>query len=139
MKKFPFLILIFSLFLILPVHAQKTSEDESVRMDEIVVTATRDAQEARRAPANVTVITAEEIERSGATTVVEVLDKLESIRFRSYSGNASQAVIDMRGFGGENPYGKTLILLDGRRLNRTDMASINWLQMSINSIETIEV
>ncbi len=36
-------------------------------------------------------------------------------------------MIDMRGFGGDNPFGKTLVMLDGRRLNRTDMASINWL------------
>ena len=71
--------------------------------------------------------------------VVEVLDKFESIQFRTYSGNSSQAHIDMRGFGGDNPFGKTLILLDGRRLNRTDMASINWLQMPVNTIEKIEI
>ena len=48
-------------------------------------------------------------------------------------------MIDMRGFGGDNPFGKTLIMLDGRRLNRTDMASINWLQMPVNTIEKIEI
>lgn len=108
-------------------------------MDEVVVTATRDAQEIRKTPANITVITAEDINKTGATTVVDVLDKLESIQFRTYSGNASQAMIDMRGFGGDNPYGKTLVLLDGRRLNRTDMSSINWLSMPVNNIERIEV
>jgi len=108
-------------------------------MGEVVVTATRDMQEVRKTPANVTVITAEDISNSGATTVVEVLDKLESIQFRTYSGNASQARIDVRGFGGDNPFGKTLILLDGRRLNRTDMASINWLSMPVNMIDRIEI
>ncbi len=139
MKKIFTLVLFFLVACAALSSAQDKKEEPAVKLREIVVTATRDAQEARKVPANVTVITAEEIEKSGATTVVEVLDKLESIQFRSYSGNVSQAIIDVRGFGGENPYGKTLILLDGRRLNRTDMASINWLQMSVNSIERIEV
>ena len=110
-----------------------------VTMGEVVVTATRDTQEIRKAPANVTVITAEEIEKSGATTIVEALDKLESIQFRTSSGNSSQAYIDMRGIGGDNPYGKTLVMLDGRRLNRTDMASINWMEIPVDTIEKIEI
>ena len=139
MKKSLFLVLLISLVSFSPLHAASNNDDTPVTMEEVVVTATRDKQETRKAPANVTVITAEEISKSGATTVVEVLDKLESIQFRTYSGNSSQAMVDMRGFGGENPFGKTLVLLDGRRLNRTDMASINWMQMPVNNIERIEV
>lgn len=139
MKKFLFFLLLLSLFSVSSGFAQSQKEDEPVTMGEVVVTATRAKQEVRKAAANVTVITAEEISLTGATTVVEALDRLESIQFRTYSGNSSQALLDMRGFGGDNPYGKTLVLLDGRRLNRTDMASINWLQMSVNSIERIEI
>jgi iron complex outermembrane receptor protein len=140
MKKIFILVLLFSVVIFSPVQAQnKNDGDNAVTMGEIVVTATRDKQETRKTPANITVITAEEINNSGATTVVEVLDKLESVQFRTYSGNSSQALIDMRGFGGDNPYGKTLVMLDGRRLNRPDMASINWLQMPVNSIERIEI
>ena len=138
MKKFLFLVLLISLVSFSPLHAA-SNNDTPVTMEEVVVTATRDKQETRKVPANVTVITAEEISKSGATTVVEVLDKLESIQFHTSSGNSSQAYIDMRGIGGDNPYGKTLILLDGRRLNRTDMASINWLEMSVDTIERIEI
>ena len=139
MKKFLFLVLFFSLISFSPLHAESKNDDNPVTMEEVVVTATRDKQETRKVPANVTVITAEDISKSGATTVVEVLDKLESIQFRTSSGNSSQAYIDMRGFGGDNPYGKTLVMLDGRRLNRTDMSSIDWLQMPVNNIERIEV
>ena len=139
MKKILFFVLLLSLVSVLPLYAQNPKEDEPVRMGEVVVTATRDTQEIRKTPANVTVITAEEISKSGATTVVEALDKLESIQFRTYSGNSSQAMIDIRGFGGDNPYGKALIMLDGRRLNRTDMASVNWLSIPLNTIERIEI
>lgn len=118
---------------------QDGSPEKTIVMEEVVVTATRDTEEIRKVPANVSVITARQIEQSGATTVVEVLDKLESIQFRDYSGNSSQAVIDIRGFGGDNPYGKTLIMLDGRKMNRPDMSSINWLQIPLDNIERIEV
>jgi iron complex outermembrane recepter protein len=140
MKIFFVLVPLFFLVFLSNIHAQtKNDEEASVKMGEVVVTATRDKQEARKTPANVTVITAEDISKSGATTVVDVLDNLESIQFRTSSGNSSQAYIDIRGIGGDNPYGKSLIMLDGRRLNRADMSSINWLQIPVNNIERIEI
>jgi len=137
MKKILFFVL--PLLFVLPAQAQFAQEEEPVKLGAVVVTATRDPREDRTTPANVTVVTAEEIRHSGATTVVEVLEKLESIQFRTYSGNASQAMIDMRGFGGDNPFGKTLVTLDGSRLNRPDMSSINWLSIPVNTIERIEI
>ena len=113
--------------------------EQSVRLDEVVVTATRSTEEIRKIPANVSVITAEDIEQSGATSIVEVLEKLESVNVRSYSGNPSQAFVDLRGMGGDNPFGKVLVMLDGRRMNRPDMASINWLQVPLATVDRIEV
>jgi iron complex outermembrane receptor protein len=132
---------LFLSILFIPSTALSEAKDpeNTVTLEEVIVTATRDREEIRRIPANVSVITAREIEQSGATSMVEVLEKLDSIQFRDYSGNSSQAYIDMRGIGGDNPYGKTLIMLDGRRLNNTDMRSINWLQIPLNNIERIEV
>ena len=140
MKQVSFFVLLFSLVIFSPVQAEETkAANEVVTMGEVVVTATRDTQEIRKTPSSVTVITEDEIRDAGATTLVEVLDKIESIQFRTYSGNSSQSQIDMRGFGGDNPFGKTLILLDGRRLNRTDMAPTSWLQTPVNTIEKIEI
>lgn len=139
MKPFLLFFLLLSLFSAEPLQAAAPKVEEPVTLEEVIVTATRDAQEVRKTPANVTVITAADIEKTGATTVVEVLDRLEGIQFRTFSGNPSQAYIDMRGTGGDNPFGKTLVMLDGRRLNRTDMASINWLQTPVHMIERIEI
>ncbi|MDD4242046.1 MAG: TonB-dependent receptor [Smithellaceae bacterium] len=139
MKPFLLFLLLLSFFSVAPAQASSVKDEEPVTLEEVVVTATRDAQEIRKTPANATVITASDIEKTGATTVVEVLDRLEGIQFHTFSGNSSQAYIDMRGTGGDNPFGKTLVMLDGRRLNRTDMASINWLQTPVNMIERIEV
>ncbi|MDI6687745.1 MAG: TonB-dependent receptor [Desulfobacterales bacterium] len=132
-------VLLVFMFLGLPMTIFAQEEGAVVTMEEVVVTATRDKEEIRKIPANVSVITAKDIEESGATSIVEVLENLESINFVSWSGNPSQAYIDMRGFGGDNPFGKTLVMLDGRRLNRPDMSGINWLQIPISNIEKIEV
>jgi iron complex outermembrane receptor protein len=122
-----------------PVFGQATPpEKEAVKMDEVVVMATRDRQEVRKVPANVTVITAEDIANSGATNLAEVLTGLDGIYVRSTSGNAAQAAVDMRGFG-ENGFGRTAVTLDGRKLNRPDMASVNWLEIPLGEIDRIEI
>jgi iron complex outermembrane receptor protein len=115
--------------------AQTQEEQSDI---EVVVTASRVEEPAEEVPAYVSVITSEELTASGQTTLVEALDGLAGIRFRSTSGNAAQAEISMRGFG-ENSHGRVLVLLDGRRLNRPDMASINWLEIPLENIERIEV
>lgn len=102
-----------------------------------VVTASRVEEDALEAPAQVTVVTAEQIAASGASSVVEALESIAGIQFRSYSGEA-QAEISMRGFG-ENSHGRVLVLMDGRRLNNPDMQTINWLSIPLSDIERIEV
>jgi len=108
-------------------------------LHEVVVTATRDREEVRKVPANVTVITEKEIRDSGATNLVEILERQEGIQFRSYSGHEPLSVIDLRGMGGDNPYGKVQIQLNGRRMNRPDMASVNWFQVPLSQVERIEI
>ena len=116
--------------------------DDAGRMavlQEVVVTVTRDQEEIRKVPAHVTVITEKEIRDSGATSLVEILERQEGIQFRSYSGNDPLSIIDLRGMGGDNPYGKVQIQLNGRRLNRPDMASVNWFQIPLSQVEKIEI
>lgn len=105
---------------------------------EIIVSASRDHRAACQIPANVTVLDAQAIEEADAATLVDVLQNLDGIYFRSSSGNAAQAEISMRGFG-ENSHGRVLMLLDGHRLNNPDMADINWLQIPLSNVERVEI
>jgi iron complex outermembrane receptor protein len=140
MRKLYVISILLALFAMPGLSKAKEEEGKKplVTLEEVVVTATRDTREIRKIPANITVITSEDIEKSGATSLVDVLEKVAGIHFTTFSGNPSQAEIDMRGFG-QNSHGRVLTLLDGRRLNRPDMASINWLQIPINNVEKIEV
>src|SRR5690349_7116191 len=64
----------------------------------VIVTATRFDEVSTRFPIGVTVISAEEIARSPASTVPQLLESLASIRTRDLSGSPNVQV-DMRGFG----------------------------------------
>ena len=47
--------------------------EEEVTLEEVVITATRDVEEIRKIPANITVISPEEIERTYVQTTVDLL------------------------------------------------------------------
>ena len=69
-------------------------------------------------------------------TVLDALDNLPDIAIRGSS--PGKEYISMDG-SGENVFGRTLILIDGRPVNRTDMASVNWRAIPLYRIERIEV
>jgi iron complex outermembrane receptor protein len=109
-----------------------------VTLSDVVVTATRERAEAVSVPTSITTITADDIQRIGATSVVEALKRLGGVHVRSFSGNAADSEVSLRGFG-ENSHARVLILKDGHRLNRPDMATINWLELPVGNIERIEI
>lgn len=118
--------------------ASAQSEEAPATNAPIIVTASRTGRSADEIASGVTVITADEIKRSGATDVIQALEKLGGLYFRKSSGNPSSAEVSMRGFG-ENSHGRTLILVNGERLNSLDMAAPNLLRVPFGSIERIEV
>ena len=109
---------------------------ESVKLDEIVVTAARTEEEISKIPANVTVITREDIEKSTASTVQDLLRNEEGLVINDLYGSGTKSTVDMRGFAsGLN----TVILLDGRRLNEIDLSGVDWNLIPMENIERVEV
>ena len=80
--------------------------------ERIVVTATRSASEVRTVPGNPSVVTAQDISDGHYTSVPEALEKKAGLFFRNIADNPSQASVDIRGFGGDNPHGKVLVLVN---------------------------
>ena len=105
----------------------------------IVVTATRAPAPIRSIANNPSVITAKDIEDGRFSSVPEALQKKAGVFVSNWADNPSQAQVNLRGFGGDAPHGKTLVLLNGRKLNRPDMAGINWAQIPMQAVERIEV
>lgn len=109
---------------------------ETVKVEEVVVTALRAEELVERLPANVTVITEEDIEESTATTVQELLMEQDSLIVRDLYGTGTKSTVDMRGFArGLN----TAILLDGRKLNEVDLSGVEWNLIPLENIERIEI
>ena len=87
-----------------------------------------------------TIITAQDIERSPVQTLPEILSREPGIQVRSLFGSVNSALttVDMRGFGATGT-SNTLVLINGRRLNDVDMASVDFSAIPLNSIERIEI
>lgn len=105
----------------------------------VIVTATRFDDTDRNAAANITTITREDIARTPAGSLPDLLATRAGIDMRSlYGGLGADASVNLRGFG-ENGGLRTLTLVDGRRLDSLDFSSANWRGIPVESIERIEI
>jgi len=96
--------------------------------------------DANAVPANVTVITAEDIRRSRASTIQEVLSRLEGVTFSDQQGFglSSNATVNLRGIV-NSARTNTLVLVDGIRQNRITGDEVQWQAIPIDQVERIEV
>ena len=133
-----FILIIISSIILISESFSLYAQEKEVTLEPVVVTATRDVQEIRKVPANVTVITREEIARSNAQLVIDVLRDEVGLVVRDYYGTGKTASVDIRGFG-ETGLLNTLVLVDGRRVNNIDLSGVDWTQIPLDQVERIEV
>ena len=109
-------------------------------LKEVVVTASRFGEEIMSAPAAIQVIIQEDIKKSGATSVPDVLMMLGGLNVRDISGGQLKlnSSVDLGGFGA-TATGNTLIVIDGRRLNPIDSSEVAWAGVNLSSIDRIEI
>ncbi|MGE5768671.1 MAG: TonB-dependent receptor [Betaproteobacteria bacterium] len=113
--------------------------DSSVSLDPVLVTATRFSESELHVPANISVISRDDIRTSASRDLPGILRSNAGIVVRSLSGSLGiDSTIDIRGFG-ESAGSNTLILLDGQRLNPIDAGSVNWSAIPLDSVERIEI
>lgn len=109
-----------------------------VTMKEVVVTGTRFEREIEKVPANITIITGDDIRASGAQSVPELIQFLGGVIVRDLNGNGNNQVVDMGGFG-ESADRHVLVLVDGRRVNPIDMSGVRWTTIPIENVERVEI
>ncbi|MDE3049721.1 MAG: TonB-dependent receptor plug domain-containing protein, partial [Nitrospirota bacterium] len=85
-----------------------------------------------------TIITAEDIRKSGARTVQEAIQWATGIVMYDQVGNAFQQTIDLRGFNGQ-PVPATSVFVDGARINEPDFNTVNFDLIPFDTIERIEI
>jgi len=120
-----------------------TSENTNThQLATIVVSASGFEQDIKNAPASISVVTKEDIEKKNATSIADLLSDVPGIDIRDGIGKTSGLNIKMRGLGNEY----SLILIDGRRQTTSSDVTPNGFGESANgflpplaSIERIEV
>jgi iron complex outermembrane receptor protein len=110
--------------------------DESL---DFVITAGRTPEAAAKVSGQLTVITADDIAKSGAATITGVLETVPGIRLATaFAGGGVD--ISMRGISSESGREKILVIVDGMRLNPIQkQAHLSWETINLSEIERIEV
>ena len=111
---------------------------DELTLEPIVITADRTALEAALAPSNVTVISQEEIQNSGAHTVGDLLDGSLGVHTFSPAGISKTDVADIRGFA-DTAVSNVLVLVDGRKINSIDISGPDLTQVPVETIDRIEI
>jgi len=106
----------------------------------VVVSASRVEESISQVPANIKLISREDISNSGATSIPQILSQLGGLLIRGNSlGQFNiDAVVDMGGYG-PTATSNTLILLNGQRLNPADSGGASWETVALGSIDRIEI
>ena len=127
------------------VYAQGAAQDGErqtgiprFELDEIVVTATRIEESIKNIPRNITVITREDIEQSPSNNIGDLLARESGLNLRSLFGTDKQAVVDIRGMG-DTSVSNVIVMVDGIRLNPSDLAGPDFSSVPLDQIERIEI
>ena len=131
-------IIFLTLVCLLTAKAVVADESRLLKIGEVVVTATRYEEELRTVPANVTVITEEDINNSTAQNIPDILRTEAGIQVNDIAGNRRNITVDIRGFG-ETAGLNTLVLVDGRRVNQADLSGTDWTQIPLDRVRRIEI
>ncbi|MBN4077190.1 TonB-dependent receptor [Mariprofundus ferrooxydans] len=105
------------------------------QLPEMVITADRIGQNEASVSADVTVIDQQQIEKSQAATVVELLRSQAGVDVAASGGPGKATSVFLR--GGNS--GHTLVLIDGVRVGSATLGSFDWGNLSAADIERIEI
>jgi len=103
--------------------------------DEVVVTAARHAQFKGDSPWSVTVLSSQELEKTGARTLGDALRNVVSMDIKSNGFEGALTSMRMRGSSAE----QVLVLVDGIRVSSTLLGVADFSDIPVDDIERVEV
>lgn len=114
------------------------NEPETIKVDEVVVTATRYEEEKGSVPAHISVIDEIDISNSNAQNIPDLIRSEAGVYVSDTTGNKRSVIVDIHGFG-ETAALNTLVLVDGRRVNQADLSGTDWTQIPLDRVARIEI
>lgn len=131
-----FSLLSFNL-LLTSAAATESEQFKNRRMEEVITTGFQ-MQTLVDMPRSSSVITSDDIDRSGAANIAEVLENLGNVSINSFAGNGKFASIDIRG-SGDSSSSNILVLVDGIKINVPDLSGADFSTIPVSQISRIEV
>lgn len=104
-------------------------------MSAVLVTAARAPQAAADVLADHVVLSADDIQRSGAGTIVDLLQQQRGIEIARNGGGGTNASVFLR--GGDSK--QTVVLIDGVRIGSSTSGIANWSALPLANIDRIEI
>ena len=116
---------------------QTEQPEQKVTLKPIVVTATRTEESIEEAASSVTVITAQDIDKSKDMTVQEALRTVPGLNIASQGGLGRNTSVFIRGARSED----TLVMIDGMEINDpiSPARSFNFADLLTDNVQQIEV
>ncbi|WP_333906658.1 TonB-dependent receptor domain-containing protein [Delftia acidovorans] len=117
-------------------QAQQAQRAQASQLDTVVVTASRSEQPLRTVTADMTVIDAETIARSGATGVADLLVQVPGVQINRNGGPGQVTSVYLRGTSNQH----TAVFIDGVRYSSQELqGGAVWSTLPLAQIERIEV
>lgn len=112
----------------------------NIQADDVVVTASRVHDNIQNIPANVQVITREEINELNPNSIPQILSQLGGLNITGVAlGQFNRgAVVDIGGYGA-TASSTTLVLINGQRISPIDSAAVPWEIIPVGAIDRIEI
>ena len=127
--RFFFKTLIFILLFI------QISFSETLKINDLFVTATRSNQETINLLSDISIIGIDEINRSGSTSIIDLLQRQPGIEISNSGGLGKQTSIYMRGTNAN----QLIVLVDGVRMNSITTGLTAFENLSLTQVEKIEI
>ena len=114
-----------------------TFAEQPVKLDEVVVTATRIEESIEDVAQDVTVITKKQIESGSYQSISDIIRNVAALNVIEYGNRASASTVSMR----TSTAGQVLVMIDGKRLNKPGdgQVDLNTVSVPLENIERIEV
>lgn len=113
---------------------EETEGGEGTELCEVVVTATRTPKALKDAPVVTRLITAEEIKKTDATNIQDLLtEEIPGLEF-GYA-MSQETSLNMSGFGGS----AILFLVDGERLAGETMDNVDYNRLNLDNVGQVEI
>ena len=111
------------------------SYSETLKTSDLFVTATRSNQESDNLLSDISIINYDEINKSGSTSIVDLLQRQPGIEISNSGGLGKQSSIYMRGANAN----QLIVLVDGVRMNSITTGLTSFENLPLSQIEKIEI